>query len=43
MKFVTLCLLFVVAAVAAVGLAARGRPNFSGTWIAVGSQQKLGN
>ena len=38
MKFVTLCLVFVVAAFGAVGLAAQGRPDFSGTWIGVGPQ-----
>ena len=31
-------LLFVVAAFVAIGLAAQGKPNFSGTWIAVGPQ-----
>ena len=43
MKFVTLCLVLVVAAfgVGAVGLAAQDRPNFSGTWIAVGLQQAI--
>ena len=39
MKFVTLCLALVVAAFGAVGLAAQGKPNLSGTWIAVGPQQ----
>jgi hypothetical protein len=38
MKFVTLCLVLVVAAFGAVGLAAQDKPNFSGTWIAVGPQ-----
>ena len=37
----TLCLVFVVAAFGAVGLAAQGRPNFSGTWIAVGPEQRI--
>jgi hypothetical protein len=41
MKLVTLCLVFVVAAFGAVGLAAQGRPNFSGTWIGVGPQQGI--
>jgi hypothetical protein len=41
MKFVTLCLVFVVAAFGAVGLAAQGKPNFSGTWIGVGPQQGI--
>ena len=41
MKFVTLCLALVVAAFGAVGLAAQDRPNFSGTWIAVGPQQAI--
>ena len=41
MKFVTLCLVLVVAAFGAVGLAAQDRPNFSGTWIAVGPQQAI--
>ena len=41
MKFVTLCLVLVVAAFGAVGLAAQDRPNFSGTWIAVGPQQEI--
>ena len=41
MKFVTLCLVLVVAAFGAVGLAAQGRPNFSGTWIGVGPQQGI--
>ena len=39
MKFVTLCLVLVVAAFGAVGLAAQDKPNFSGTWIGVGPQQ----
>ena len=41
MKFVTLCLVLVVAAFGAVGLAAQDRPNFSGTWIAVEPQQGI--
>ena len=41
MKFVTLCLVVVVAALGAVGLAAQDRPNFSGTWIGVGPQQEV--
>ena len=41
MKFVTLCLVFLVAASGAVGLAAQGRPNFSGTWIAVRPEQGI--
>ena len=39
MKFVTLCLVAVVTALGLVGVAAQGRPNLSGTWIAVPSQQ----
>ena len=34
-------LVLVVAAFGAVGLAAQDRPNFSGTWIAVGPQQAI--
>jgi len=41
MKFVTRCLVLVIAAFGAVGLAAQERPNFSGTWIAVGPQQGI--
>ena len=41
MKFVTLCLVFVAAGFGAVGLAAQDRPDFSGTWIGVGSQQAV--
>ena len=41
MKVVTLLLVIVVAACGAVGLAAQGRPNFSGTWIGVGPQQEI--
>ena len=36
MKFVSLCLVLLVAAFGVVGLAAQERPNFSGTWIGVG-------
>lgn len=39
MKFVTRCLVLVVAAFGAVGLAAQDRPNFSGTWVGVGPEQ----
>jgi hypothetical protein len=38
MKLVTLCLVFVVSALAVAGLSAQDRPNFSGTWIGVGPQ-----
>jgi len=41
MKFVTLCLVLVVATFGAVGLAAQDRPNFSGTWIGVEPQQVI--
>ena len=41
MKFVTLSLVVVAAAFGAVGLAAQARPDFSGTWIAVGAQQGI--
>ena len=41
MKCVTLCLVLVVAAFGAVGLAAQDKPNFSGTWIGVGPQQEI--
>ena len=41
MKFVTLCLVLVVAAFGAAGLAAQDRPNFSGTWIGVEPQQVI--
>lgn len=41
MKFVSLCLVSVVAAFGVVGLAAQGRPNFSGTWIGVEPQQPI--
>ena len=41
MKCVTRCLVFVVAAFGAVGLAAQGRPNFSGTWVGVGPEQRI--
>lgn len=40
MKVVTLCLVFVPAAVGAVGWAAQDRPNPSGTWIGVGPQHE---
>jgi hypothetical protein len=38
MKLVTLCLVFVVSALAVAGLSAQDRPNFSGAWIGVGPQ-----
>jgi hypothetical protein len=41
MKFATLCLVLVVSAFGAVGLAAQDRPNFSGTWIGVVPQQGI--
>ena len=41
MKLVNLCLVLVVAAFGAVGLAAQDRPNFSGTWIGVEPQQGI--
>ena len=41
MKFVTQCLVLVVAAFGAVGLAAQDKPNFSGTWIGVGPQPAI--
>jgi len=41
MKFVTLCLVLAVAVFGAVGLAAQGRPNFSGTWVVVGPEQGI--
>ena len=41
MKFVTLCLVLVVAVFGAVGMGAQGKPNFSGTWIGVGPQQSV--
>ena len=41
MKFVTLCLVLVVAAFGAVGLVAQDRPNFSGIWIGVGPEQGI--
>ena len=37
----TLSLVLVVAALGAVGLADQERPNFSGTWIAVGPQKEI--
>ena len=41
MKFATLCLVLVVAALGAVGVGAQDRPNFSGTWIVVGPDQGI--
>jgi hypothetical protein len=41
MKFVTLCLVLVVAALGPAGLAAQDRPDFSGTWIGVEPQQGI--
>lgn len=41
MKFMTRCFVLAVAAFGVVGLAAQGKPNFSGTWIAVGPQQAI--
>ena len=41
MKFVTQCLVLVVAAFGAVGFAAQEKPNFSGTWIVVGPEQGI--
>src|ERR1044072_2905633 len=41
MKFVTLCLVFVISALCAVGLAAQRRPHVSGSWSAVASQQDI--
>jgi hypothetical protein len=41
MKVVTLCLVFVLAAVGAVELAAQGKPNMSGAWISVEPQQAV--
>ena len=41
MKVVTVCLVLAAAAFGAVGLAAQGRPNFSGTWIVVGPEQGI--
>lgn len=41
MKFVTLCLVLVVAPFGGVGLAAQDRPNFSGTWIGGVPQQVI--
>ena len=40
MKFVTLCLVSVVAVFGAVGVATQGKPNLSGTWISIGPQQQ---
>jgi hypothetical protein len=41
MKFVTRCLVLVVASFGLLGFAAQGRPNFSGTWIAADPQQAI--
>jgi hypothetical protein len=41
MNFVTMCLLFVVAAFGAAGAAVQDRPNFSGTWIGIGPQPPI--
>jgi hypothetical protein len=41
MKLATACLVAVAAVFGAVGLAAQAKPNFSGTWIAVGPQQGI--
>jgi len=41
MKFVTLCLGFVVAAASAFGLSAQDKPNLSGAWISVDPQQHV--
>jgi hypothetical protein len=41
MEFRTRCLVVVVAAFGAAGLAAQDRPNFSGTWIGVEPQQAI--
>jgi hypothetical protein len=41
MKFVTLCLVLIVAAFGAIGLAAQDKPNFSGTWVGVGPEQVI--
>jgi hypothetical protein len=41
MKFLTPRLVLVIAALGAIGLAAQGRPNLSGTWIAAGPQQHI--
>ena len=41
MKLATPCLVAVAAVFGAVGLAAQAKPNFSGTWIAVGPQQGI--
>jgi hypothetical protein len=41
MKCVTLCLVLVVAAFGAAGVAGQDRPNFSGTWIVVGPEQGI--
>ena len=41
MNWVTRCLVIVVATFGVGGLAAQGRPNFSGTWIGVDPQQGI--
>ena len=41
MKFVTPCLVLVVATFGVLGLSAQARPNFSGTWIGVGPQPPI--
>ena len=41
MKFAARCLIFVVGALGGVALAAQGKPNLSGKWTSVGSQQGL--
>ena len=41
MKRVSLSLVLVLAAFGVVGFSAQARPNFSGTWIAVDSQQSI--
>ena len=41
MRFVTLCLAFVVAAFGTDRAAVQERPNFSGTWIGVGPQPEI--
>ena len=39
MTFATRCLIFVIAALGDVGFAAQGKPNLSGVWVSVCSQQ----
>ena len=41
MKFAARCLIFVVGALGGVALAAQGKPNLSGKWTSVGSQQGI--